>query len=158
MVLMGFMHHWKDLCAVMGRTELIEDPNYCNDAVRLERREEVVKLIEDWLTSLPDVNSAIEVLEAHNIPCAPVLTVEETLTHPHLVARGTVRTVNDRFAGEFKIPGMPIRTSEYPADGSDYRAPTLGEHNRDILRTYLDRSEAEIEALFDSGVVAEGAV
>ncbi|MGK2915167.1 MAG: CaiB/BaiF CoA transferase family protein [Porticoccaceae bacterium] len=154
-MLMGFMHHWKDLCKAMGRLELVDDVNYATDAARLGRRDQVVKMIEDWLASFPNVNAIIEKLEAHGVPCAPVLTVAETLSHPHLVARGTVRTVNDRIAGEFQIPGMPIRTSEYPAD-NDYRAPTLGEHNREILSTLLGRSNAEIDALYKGGTVIEG--
>jgi formyl-CoA transferase len=112
-------------------------------------------MIEDWMAGFPDVATIIELLEAHGVPCAPVLSIAETLTHPHLVARGTVRTVNDRFAGEFQIPGMPIKTSEYP-DNPDYRAPTLGEHNRELLGTLLGRSTAEIDALHASGTVIEG--
>jgi len=153
--LMGFMHHWKDLCKAMGRPELATDVNYATDAARLAQRDQVVKMIEDWMAGFPDVATIIELLEAHGVPCAPVLSIAETLTHPHLVARGTVRTVNDRFAGEFQIPGMPIKTSEYP-DNPDYRAPTLGEHNRELLGTLLGRSTAEIDALHASGTVIEG--
>ena len=47
-VIMGFFHHWPDLCRAMERPELIEDPLYSTDLARLERRDEVVKLIEDW--------------------------------------------------------------------------------------------------------------
>ncbi|MBQ0720425.1 MAG: CoA transferase [Gammaproteobacteria bacterium] len=154
-VLMGFMHHWKDVCAAMNRPELIDDPLFATDAVRLERRDAVVKIIEGWLATFADVHSAVAKLEAHGIPCAPVLSVEETLSHPHLVERGTVRTVNDRLAGEFQIPGMPIKTSAYPAE-PDYRAPTLGEHNREILSEVLKRSDAEIDALVTAGVLASG--
>mgnify|MGYP000021997066 CR=1 FL=1 len=154
-VLMGFMHHWPDLCAAMGRPELVEDPFFATDAARLERRDKVVKLIEAWLATFADVHSAVTTLENHGIPCAPILSVEETLSYPHLVERGTVRTVNDRLAGEFQIPGMPIKSSAYPEE-PDYRAPTLGEHNREILRDFLQRSEVEIDALVEAGVLASG--
>ncbi|MFP5414893.1 MAG: CaiB/BaiF CoA transferase family protein [Gammaproteobacteria bacterium] len=152
--LMGFMHHWKDLCKAMGRPELVTDANYATDAARLAQRDRVVKMIEDWMAGFPNVAAIIELLEAHGVPCAPVLSIAETLTHPHLVARGTVRTVNDRFAGEFQIPGMPIKTSEYP-DNPDYRAPTLGEHNRELLGTLLGRSAADIDALHERGILLE---
>lgn len=154
-VLMGFMHHWKDVCAAMGRPDLVEDPKFANDGARLERRDEVIKIIETWLSTFPDVHTAVEKLEFHAIPCAPVLSVEETLTYPHLVERGTVRTINDRLAGEFQIPGMPIKVSGYPTH-PDYRAPTLGEHNQEILSHFLGRSDADIEALVKSGVLASG--
>jgi len=71
------------------------------------------------------------------------------------VARGTVRTVHDRFAGDVQIPGMPIKTSGY-SDNPDYRAPTLGEHNRELLGSLLGRSEAEIDLLHERGILIEG--
>ncbi|MBV1931591.1 MAG: CoA transferase [Porticoccaceae bacterium] len=155
-IMMAFMHHWKDLCKAMGRLDLIEDERYANDAVRLERRDEVIALIEDWFSGFDSVDAVIEMLEANHLPCAPVLTVEQTLTHPHLVERGTVRTVKDPLGGEFQIPGMPIRTSEYPAN-PDYHAPGLGEHNREILSSLLGRSEAEIMALYEGGALVDDA-
>ena len=153
--LMGFMHHWPDLCRAMGRPELATDPDWATDAARLKRREDVIGTIEAWMAGFPDVASIIALLEAHGVPCAPVLTIADTLTHPHLVARGTVRTVHDRFAGEFQIPGMPIKTSEYPDNPDYYRAPTLGEHNRELLKTLLGRSDAQIDALYGNGTLRE---
>ena len=56
---MGFFHHWPDFCRAMERPELIEDPRYRTDLARLERRDEVVTLIEEWLQTFPDVPSAV---------------------------------------------------------------------------------------------------
>ena len=156
LVLVGFLHHWRDLCAAMGRPHLAEDPRYALDAERVQRRAEVNTLIAAWLDEFPDVTAAIAKLEAHNVPCAPVLSVKETLTHPHFLERGTVRTVTDPIAGSFQIPGMPIKTSEYPAD-FPYLAPRLGEHNAEVLSQVLGRDASEIESLVTAGVLVSGA-
>lgn len=156
LVLVGFLHHWRDLCAAMARPDLAEDPHYALDAERVQRSAEVNALIEKWLDQFADVDAAVAKLEAHNVPCAPVLSVKETLTHPHFLERGTVRTVTDPIAGTFQIPGMPIKTSEYPAD-SPYVAPRLGEHNREILRELLGKDAGEIESLVAGGVLVAGA-
>ena len=156
-ILIAFLHHWADLCTAMGRPELVEDEAFATDPARLERVSEVVALIEAWLATFPDVDSAIELLESHGIPCAPILTVEETVTHPHFVARGTVRTIKDPIAGEFQIPGMPVKTSGYPAD-NDYVAPLLGEHNGEVLKGILGKSDADVEALTKVGVLHAGDV
>ena len=50
---------------------------------------------------------------------------------------------------------MPIKSSAY-LEEPDYRAPTLGEHNREILRGFLKRSDMEIDALVEAGVLASG--
>jgi crotonobetainyl-CoA:carnitine CoA-transferase CaiB-like acyl-CoA transferase len=155
LVLVAFLHHWSDLCAAMNRPDLAEDPLYALDAERVLRRDEVNGIITDWLDTFEDVSAAVAKLEAHGIPCAPVLTVKETVTHPHFLARGTVRTVTDPIAGSFQIPGMPIKTSEYPAD-NPYVAPRLGEHNEAVMRDLLGKSDSEITSLVNSGVVIAG--
>jgi crotonobetainyl-CoA:carnitine CoA-transferase CaiB-like acyl-CoA transferase len=155
-VLIGFLHHWADLCAALGRPELVADPGWATDQVRLAKVDEVVGMIEAWLMTFPDVESAIAKLDSHGVPCAPILSVEQTLTHPHFIERGTVRTVHDRLAGDFQIPGMPIKGSTYPAN-NDYVAPLLGEHNAEVLSGLLGKSNAEIAALAANGVLMSGA-
>jgi crotonobetainyl-CoA:carnitine CoA-transferase CaiB-like acyl-CoA transferase len=153
--IMAFLHHWKDLCAAMERPDLVGDPKFATDPARLERLDEVIAIIEGFLARFPDVASAVARLEECGVPCAPVLSVEETVHHPHHVARGTVRTVDDAIAGEFQIPGMPVRFSGFEAN-QPYVAPTLGEHNAEILRDVLGRSEADIASLHDAGVLLRG--
>lgn len=151
-MLMAFLHHWRDLCAAMAREDLVDADGWATDPDRLARLDEVVALIEAWLGGFPDVASAIEKLEAHGVPCAPILSVAETLQHPHHLARGTVRQVSDPLAGEFSIPGMPVRSSEYPFD-ADYVAPTLGQHNDEVLAALLGKSDDELAELAADGVL-----
>ena len=151
-MLMAFMHHWKDLCAAMEKQEFVDKNGWQTDAERIERLDEVILLVEGWLATFPDVSTAIQRLEMFDVPCAPVLSVEDTVTHPHLVERGTVRTITDPLVGEFKIPGMPIKTSDYKSD-TEYVAPCLGEHNVEVLKTLLDKSDEEIKVLSDAGVL-----
>jgi crotonobetainyl-CoA:carnitine CoA-transferase CaiB-like acyl-CoA transferase len=154
-VIMGFFHHWPDLCRAMERLDLIEDPLYSTDLARLERREEVVKLIEDWLHTFPDVTSAVAHLERFDVPVAPVLSVAETLDHPHLRARGTVRTIRDAvYGGEIDVPGFPLKFSDFPEE-LPLTAPTLGQHNRDILTTYLKKTPEDVDRLRAEGVLVE---
>lgn len=153
-VIMAFLHHWKDLCTAMNRPDLINDARLGTDEGRLANRPEVVKLLEDWLATFPDRDSAVTKMHQHQVPAAPVLSIAETLSHPHHLARGTVRTIHDRIAGEFQIPGMPLKFSEFPQD-LPLQAPTMGQHNAQILRDLLDCDAAEIEALRAANVLHE---
>lgn len=152
-MIMGFLHHWRDLCKVMGHADLATAPGWDTDALRLARQDEVVALIDGWLATLPDVASAVVALEQGNVPCAPILTVAQTVNHPHLIARGTVRTVNDPIAGEFQIPGHPVHSNRYPANDPSLVGPMLGEHNREVLMELLGKQAAEVDALEASGVL-----
>ena len=83
------------------------------------------------------------------------MSVQEKVNKPHFIQRGTVRSVNDPIHGEFKMPGMPVKTSQYPAE-SDYTAPTLGEHNAEILSALLGKSPDEISQLVATGILHSG--
>jgi CoA:oxalate CoA-transferase len=90
----------------------------------------------------------------NRVPHAPVLSVEEAMAHPHLRERGTVRRINDRFLGEFDVPGFPLRFSEFPQ--VDREAPTLGQHNAEILRDYLGYPPERVRELEAGGVLHHG--
>lgn len=154
LVIMALLHHWKDLCQAMGRPELASNPDYETDVKRLERRDEIVAMVENWLQTFPDVASAVAHLESYQVPVAPVLSVAETVQHPHHRQRGTVRTVHDPVHGDFDMPGMPLKFSKFPQD-LPLEAATLGQHNEEILTTHLGRSSEEVQRLRAAGVLVE---
>jgi CoA:oxalate CoA-transferase len=154
-MIMAFLHHFKDLCAAMNRPELVTKEGWTTDQERLARLDEVVALVETWLQTFPSHWDAIAKMEEHGVPVAPILTVEDTITHPHLLHRGTIRTINDRLAGEFGIPGMPIKFSEFPED-LPLEADTLGQHNAHIVTEVLKHTEEELTQLRADGILNEG--
>ncbi len=118
----------------------------------MANRKAVNEAINSWLATLPGTDAAVTILREARIPHAPVLTVEEAMQHPHLVERGTVRTVHDRILGDFQIPGLPLRFSAFP-EPLELQAPLLGEHNRKILSNYLGFSNDRIAQLEKDGVL-----
>jgi CoA:oxalate CoA-transferase len=145
-------HQWEQLVAALGRPELVGDPRFKDARARRDNNAAIKELIEAWLAAFPDRASAIGELERHRVPCAPVLTLNEAVRHPHLRQRSTVRRVSDPQLGEFDIPGLPVKLSRWP-DRTDVRAALLGEHNEEVLREVAGLSEAEIAALYAEGVL-----
>lgn len=143
---------WPRLCRAMERPGLIDDPRFADNVARCAHRADVVAIVEEWLGALPDVDTAIRLLDAARVPCAPVLSVREAMQHPHLRQRGTVRTVSDRSFGELDLPGFPLRFSEFP-EMLELEAPYLGEHNREILAGRLGLSDEEISSMEERGVL-----
>ena len=142
------------MCAAMGRPELSDDPRYSTIEARAQRVSEVIKIVQDWVDASANDEDVQRVLEKHRVPFAPVLTVEQAMNHPHLRQRRTVRTVHDRFLGKFEIPGFPLRFSEY--EELSLEAPTLGEHNTEILGEYLGCTTAGVDELIAAGVIHRG--
>ena len=100
-------------------------------------------------------NAVLQLLKEPRVPHAPVLTVEEAIDHPHLRERGTVTTIEDRFIGKFDVPGFPLRFSAFPEE-PQLPAPTLGQHNAEVLRDYLGYSRQRIERLEVDGILYRG--
>jgi crotonobetainyl-CoA:carnitine CoA-transferase CaiB-like acyl-CoA transferase len=148
-------HQWRALCELMGSPELVQDPRFATNALRVEHRDDLVARIERWLASMVSMDAAIEALRKARIPNAPILSIEQAVNHPHHRARGTVRTIEDRFLGTFEVPGFPLRFSAYP-DRLPLDAPVLGENNTEILSMYLGYDAGQIAALEASGVLARG--
>ena len=149
-------HQFAALCRAMGRPELAEDPRFKVNAARLENLQELIALIEGWLQATPE-EQVLAAMSEHRVPCAPVLSVEEAVNHPHLRQRGTVRTVHDRILGDFDVPGFALRFSDFPRR-LDLEAPTLGEHNEEVLTKYLGYPQSRVRELEQMGVLRSGPV
>ena len=147
--------HWSKLCEAMGKPEITRDPRFTDNASRMRNLDELVALIEGWIQSQPSDDAAIEVLKAHHVPIAPILSVPEALQHPHLRQRGTVRTVHDRILGDLEVPGFALRFSEFPGT-LDLQAPLLGEHNEEVLTEWLGYSTDEVRELEQKGILRSG--
>ncbi len=138
------------LFKAMGQPELLEDQRFATNSGRLEHRELLTAMIEDWLATFPSMASAIGVLEAHRVPAGPVMSPADAIDHPAFIERGTVRTIDDEFAGPIVVPGFPFRYDGVPINRSGL-APKLGQHNEEILSA-LGKSDADQAALGEAGI------
>ena len=145
-------HQWPQFVKALGIPELATDPRFKNAHTRRDNNEVLKQILEDWLSRFPTREAAMAALEKERVPCAPVLTLYESMNHPHLRERKTVRRVKDRMIGEFDIPGMPVKFSRWP-DRTGVQADLLGEHNESVLQEYLGLSDAEIKALYADQVL-----
>ncbi len=145
-------HIFGYLCKAMGRPDLAGDSRFKDNETRVKNRAVLVEEIERWLASMPSDEAALGAMQECRVPCAPVLSVEEAINHPHLRQRGTVRKVHDRILGEFDLPGFALRFSEFP-NALALEAPFLGEHNADVLGRYLAYAPEQVEELQRRGVL-----
>jgi len=145
-------HQWKAFCQAMDNVDLIDDPRFKTASLRRDNNLLLKEIFEHWLAKFESRDAAIESLDKLRIPCAPVLTLNEAINHPHLKERGTVRRVKDDVLGEFDIPGFPVKFSRWKVS-SDIKADSLGGHNLEVLKDYLSLSDEEIEALYEEQVL-----
>ena len=155
MILGHLDHQFPLLCRAMGRPELTTDARFKDIPGRARNRDELNGIVQGWIDAATSDEAVLALLEEHRVPHAPVLSVEEAINHPHLRARGTVAEIEDEFIGKFDVPGFPLRFSAFPEEVQE-AAPTLGQHNTQVLRDYLGYSSEQIEKLEAEGILHRG--
>jgi formyl-CoA transferase len=126
---------WQQLCAVIGREELVEDPRFADNAARMAHRPELVAELEAALAAR-GTHEWVEVLLAAGVPAGPIHDYEQAVTDPHTLAREMVVEMEHPEAGTVYGLGIPVKLSATP--GSVRRpAPLLGQHNDEVLREWL---------------------
>jgi formyl-CoA transferase len=80
---------WKDICEVIGKPEWLTDTRYATPKARLPHLMEIFGQIEEW-TKTKDKFEAMDILNKHDIPCGPILSMKEIAEEPSLRKTGTV--------------------------------------------------------------------
>jgi len=140
---------WKEICAVIGKQDWITNPDFATPNARLPRLKEVFAAVEAWTVTKTKFE-AMELLNEHDIPCGPILSMEELAAEPSLRATGTIVEVDHPKRGKYLSVGNPIKLSDSPSDVT--RAPLLGEHTDEVLGE-LGYGPAEIVALRSQKVI-----
>lgn len=107
--------------------------------------------IKEWVGQRT-VEEVVSTFVEARVPVAPVLTVEEVVKDPHVLASGWIVEVEHPTAGKLKVIRFPPMLSETPPK-VELPPPLLGQHNEEILSTILGYSKEEIANLRKEGVI-----
>ena len=140
---------WKDICKVIGKEDWITNPNYATPEARLPRLKEVFATVEAWTVTMTKFE-AMALLNEHDIPCGPILSMEELANEPSLRKTGTIVEVEHPQRGKYLTVGNPIKMSDSPTVVT--RSPLLGEHT-DAVLAELGYPAADIAALRSKRVI-----
>lgn len=144
---------FRELMTAIGRDELGRDPRYKSPQARLERHDEVNRIVAAWVAE----HTVAEVLAVlgpggANVPCAPVMTVERLVTDPQIRAREMLVDLPDPTLGTIPVTGVPFKLSRSPGK-VERLGPDLGQDNDEIFGGLLGLSAEERERLRAEGVI-----
>lgn len=139
--------HWDTLVELMGRPELKDDERFSSKHKRADHVEAIDEIVHEWLEGRTQ-DETVELLLEHNIPTAPVRSIEEIVEDPHLKYREMLNYLPNKGEGrdELPVPGSPIkyRESEEP---EITESPRVGEHTDEVLSEVAGYSEDRIDEL-----------
>ena len=124
---------------VLAQEEWLTNERFNMNAKRVENRAVLVPLIQDILLQKPRAHW-LALLEAADVPCAPVNSVADVLDSEQVRVRQMIQacphpTITDLslVAAGFKLDGQATPLYRHP--------PLLGEHTEEILTEFKDESE-----------------
>ena len=141
---------WLNLCDMMGRPELKEDPRF-SATMRGVYADEVDAILMDYLKTKTQ-QEVFEEASDWRVPCGIVNNMAQLFHNPQHRARGFFVSVEHPVLGKMEYPGHPFIMSETPWQQVSH-APLLGEHNREVLIDYLGYSEEELTTMTKEGVI-----
>jgi crotonobetainyl-CoA:carnitine CoA-transferase CaiB-like acyl-CoA transferase len=145
----GIENHYRDLCHVVGRPDLITDERFKTRADRVRNVGELDKLLSEPISKKP-VRHWYEALVEAEVICAPVYWPGEVYEDPHVIARGVKRKIPHPVFGELDIVSNPIRYAETPIE--EYRVPpSLGQDTAEVLADWLGYTPEQTEQARASG-------
>ncbi len=141
---------WEPICDVIGKPEWKTDPGYAKPPARLPKLKQIFATIEEW-TMTKTKFEAMDILNKYDIPCGPILSMQEIAEEQSLRDTGTVVEVDHPTRGKYLTVGNPIKMSDSISEVK--RSPLLGEHTDEILRDVLRWDETKIAEIRASGAI-----
>jgi crotonobetainyl-CoA:carnitine CoA-transferase CaiB-like acyl-CoA transferase len=142
---------WRALTDVIGRPDLAADPALADRAGRRKDHDRLDAAIQDWAAPLA-LDKALEILLAAGIPAAPASDPRHASQHPQMAARGYFETVTHPIVGTHPITTLPWRSTGIDR-WIEAPAPTVGQHNHDVLTRWIGCTDAELAQLENDLVI-----
>jgi formyl-CoA transferase/CoA:oxalate CoA-transferase len=122
---------WRAFGPAISHAELVDDPAYATNAMRVKNRLQLESFLEDVFCTDIMENWRIK-LHAAGIPASPVRRLDEVVNDPQCAVREMFPYTTDPIAGQVRIVGSPIKFTNQPASALS-SAPELGQHTKQTL-------------------------
>lgn len=143
--------HWLHFFTEIGLPELAHDPRFAGMAQRTAHIAELLALAAEYIRQKSSAYW-LQACTRLEIPAAPIASLNDLQTDPHLEATGFFVTVKDPAMGTLRLPGAPVRfDGERPPV---QMPPRLGEHTRSCL-LQAGMSAESVEQLLAAGHARE---
>ena len=144
---------WKGICEALERQELITDERFKSSLARRRNAEERREVIGEEVSKRSSAE-LLQILDANDVPCAPLLDRAELMEHPQIVESETVLRESYKGFGEVR-QARPAARFQLTESSLRLPAPKLGQHSREILES-LGYDEAKCDALIATNVILQG--
>jgi len=142
---------WVELVDVLGRPAWAEAPGLADAAGRAAAHDTIDAELAAWAADR-DLGPTVEALVAAGVPAGAARDPRTITTHPQLAARGFFEELDHPVCGPRSFVGLPFRYASVERWLSR-PAPTMGQHDPEVLGGELGLSDEELERLAAAGII-----
>ena len=144
---------YEKLCReVLDMEWMITDERFLTVPLRVQNNKIQKKYIEEW-TMQHTVAEVVDIILGHGIPAGPINNVKQIVEDDHIRnAREMFIDVDHPKIGPMVVNGNPIKLMDM-MPRVNYPAPTLGQHNEEILKGFIGLSDEEFAELAEKKVI-----
>lgn len=135
---------WDRFCRLLGRPELIDDPDYVDNLDNPTFHAKIDELFIPWALTRTKREVMIEA-QAHGLGATAIYTMEDLSNDPHVRGRGFFREVDHPSAGRLEYFGPPFALHGTPVELRP--APLLGQHTLEVLTERLGYTREQVVRL-----------
>tara|TARA_Y100001935_G_C17219168_1_gene464275 strand:- start:313 stop:1035 length:723 start_codon:yes stop_codon:yes gene_type:complete len=135
-------------------SSLVDELSDFNDLILVERQrlsEKLFASIADW-SCQQDGQVLMKMLQQNGIASATLNNSDDLIENEHFQSRGYLQWLERAFVGNQPHPSPPWRNGTEAIKIKE-PAPTLGQHNTEILKDWLGLNEAELGGLEKRGII-----
>jgi crotonobetainyl-CoA:carnitine CoA-transferase CaiB-like acyl-CoA transferase len=141
---------FRDLCSVIGRPELADEPRFAGLDARQANHDELDAIVEAWTVD-KDHYDVFHALQALRVPASPVLSFEEIFEDPHLQDRGDWQQVTHPEAGTYQHLRSPMHHMSATPLQIRKHAALLGADNEYVYREVCGYTDEEYRWFVENG-------
>lgn len=135
---------------ILERPELAEDPRFSRGTPRMNNREELFKIIEEYFSRYTTAELQKR-MSAAGLPSSPISTPKEAFTTAYNNGEAIVATVHHRKHGDLQVIGTVCEMTATPGR-VEKPAPRLGQDTEEVLENMAGMSKEEIAEMEAKGV------
>ncbi|MBL8547164.1 MAG: CoA transferase [Hyphomonadaceae bacterium] len=141
---------FRDFCKAAGAA-LCDDDAFATNEQRVVHRAALTAALAP-IMSTRTTSDWIARLEAADVPCGPINTLDQVYADPQVVARNAVANVVRPGGANIRLTNNPVRMSATPPT-LRLAPPVLGQDTHAALQELLGTSEAELQDLHNVGAI-----
>ena len=142
---------WEGLARSMGLPELLKEPRFKDNASRLEHKEDLNRILGEWLGQRNLAQIMQELIPAGGV-VGPVYNIADIVDDPHYQERGDILEIEDPEIGNTRMLGVVPKFSETPGR-VEHAGPALGQHNESVYGSWLGIGQDGLNDLKSKGII-----